>query len=286
MDIPALDPAARRIALVRRPADNLAEGQLTHIERVPVDLALARTQWAGYVAALAAEGWNTVEVEPAPLLPDSVFIEDAVISFGDIAVVTSPGAPTRRDETGGAADAVRDLGIPVHHLALPGTLDGGDVLKIGRTVYVGRSLRTNDAGIDQAPRHRVPARLHRRRGPDQQGAAPQVRRHGTARRHRDRLSAPRRRFHGVRTLPSGPGGIRHGRRRARAGRRADVERGPALRRPVRRARLPRRHRRHLRIRETRGLRHLPERAHPLTRNPHLKRVLASRRGVAVLWKAA
>ena len=149
MDIPALDPSARRIALVRRPADNLAEGQLTHIERVPVDLALARTQWAGYVAALAAEGWHTVEVEPAPLLPDSVFIEDAVISFGDLAVVTSPGAPTRRDETAGAADAVRDLGIPVHHLTLPGTLDGGDVLKIGRTVYVGRSLRTNDAGIDQ-----------------------------------------------------------------------------------------------------------------------------------------
>jgi len=149
MDIPALDPAARRIALVRRPADNLAEGQLTHIERVPVDLGLARTQWDGYVAALAAEGWDIVEVEPAPSLPDSVFIEDAVISFGDVAVLTSPGAPTRRDETSGAEAAVRSLGIPVHHLVLPGTLDGGDVLKIGRDVYVGRSLRTNDTGIDQ-----------------------------------------------------------------------------------------------------------------------------------------
>jgi len=149
MDIPVIDRAARRIALVRRPADNLAEGQLTHIERVPVDLALARTQWAGYVAALAAEGWEIVEVEPAPLLPDSVFIEDAVISFGDLAVLTSPGAPTRRAETAGAEVAVRTLGIPVQALEFPGTLDGGDVLKIGRTVYVGRSLRTNDAGIEQ-----------------------------------------------------------------------------------------------------------------------------------------
>jgi dimethylargininase len=149
MDIPATPPAARRIALVRRPADNLAEGQLTHIGRVPVDLGLARTQWDGYVAALAAEGWTIVEVEPAPLLPDSVFIEDAGISFDDFFVLTSPGAPTRRDETAGAQAAVSALGIPVFTLVLPGTLDGGDVLKIGRTVYVGRSLRTNDAGIDQ-----------------------------------------------------------------------------------------------------------------------------------------
>ena len=138
-----------RRALVRRPAGNLADGLLTHIERVAVDPALAQEQWHGYVAALAAEGWETIEVEPAPELPDSVFIEDAVIMFGDLAVVASPGADARRGETAGAEAAVTRLGIPVRHLALPGTLDGGDVLKVGRTVYVGRSLRTNDAGIDQ-----------------------------------------------------------------------------------------------------------------------------------------
>ena len=68
--------------------------------------------------------------------------------FGDLAVVASPGAETRRGETAGAEAAMVRLGIPVQHLELPGTLDGGDVLKVGRTVYVGRSLRTNDAGIE------------------------------------------------------------------------------------------------------------------------------------------
>jgi dimethylargininase len=139
---------ARR-ALVRRPAPNLADGQLTHIKRTPVDVELAVAQWRNYVAALAAEGCETVEVAPADDLPDSVFIEDAVVLFGGIAVVTSPGAPSRRAETAGAEAAVRGLGIPVHHIALPGTLDGGDVLKVGMTVYVGQSLRTNAEGTSQ-----------------------------------------------------------------------------------------------------------------------------------------
>ncbi|WP_174722254.1 MULTISPECIES: dimethylargininase [Cryobacterium] len=140
---------AGRRALVRRPARNLAEGQLTHIRRSPIDLELAVLQWRGYVASLEAEGWETIEVEPAPDLPDSVFIEDAVIVFGQLAVVSSPGAPSRRGETRAAEAAVRALGLSVHHLELPGTLDGGDVLKVGRTVYVGQSLRTNAEGTRQ-----------------------------------------------------------------------------------------------------------------------------------------
>ncbi|WEO76677.1 N(G),N(G)-dimethylarginine dimethylaminohydrolase [Cryobacterium sp. SO2] len=140
---------AGKRALVRRPADSLAAGQITHIERRPIDLDLARAQWAGYVAALQGEGWATTEVEPAPGQPDSVFIEDAVILFGDTAVLSSPGAPSRRGETAGAEAAVRALGLTVHSLELPGTLDGGDVLKVGRTVYVGQSLRTNAAGARQ-----------------------------------------------------------------------------------------------------------------------------------------
>jgi len=143
---PARD--ARR-ALVRRPVDILAEGQITHIDRVPIDLDLARTQWDGYVAALQAEGWATTEVAAAPDQPDSVFIEDAVILFGDTAVLSSPGAPSRRGETAGAEAAVGALGLTVHRLELPGTLDGGDVLKVGATVYVGQSLRTNAEGARQ-----------------------------------------------------------------------------------------------------------------------------------------
>lgn len=142
-------PGTARRALVRRPADSLAEGQITHIERVPIDLDLARAQWAGYVAALQAEGWSTIEVEPAPDQPDSVFVEDAVILFGDTAVLSSPGAPSRRGETAGAESSVRALGTVVRRVDLPGTLDGGDVLKVGTTVYVGQSLRTNADGARQ-----------------------------------------------------------------------------------------------------------------------------------------
>jgi len=140
--------AAKR-ALVRRPADSLAEGQITHIERRPIDLELARAQWDEYVAALQGEGWLTTEVEPAPDQPDSVFIEDAVILFGGTAVLSSPGAPSRRGETAGAEAAVRSLGLTVHRIELPGTLDGGDVLKVGTTVYLGQSLRTNAEGAAQ-----------------------------------------------------------------------------------------------------------------------------------------
>jgi dimethylargininase len=140
---------ASKRALVRRPVDILAEGQITHIERMPIDLERARSQWEGYVAALQAEGWATTEVEPAPDQPDSVFIEDAVILFGGTAVLASPGAPSRRGETAAAEAAVRALGLTVHRLESPGTLDGGDVLKVGTTVYVGQSLRTNAAGAAQ-----------------------------------------------------------------------------------------------------------------------------------------
>ncbi|MCU1635125.1 MAG: N(G),N(G)-dimethylarginine dimethylaminohydrolase [Cryobacterium sp.] len=139
----------RRTALVRRPAANLDDGQITHIIRSVVDQDLAEKQWAGYVAALTSEGWRTLEVEPAPDLADSVFVEDTVVMFGDVAVVTSPGATSRRGETAAVQSAVEDLAVAVHRIELPGTLDGGDVLKVGSTVYVGQSLRTNEEGLRQ-----------------------------------------------------------------------------------------------------------------------------------------
>jgi dimethylargininase len=138
-----------KVALVRRPAPNLDEGQLTHLDRVPINVGLAERQWNDYRAALENEGWRTVEVEAEPQLPDSVFIEDTVVMFDDIAVLTRLGAPSRRAETAGAEAAVRALGIRIVALELPATLDGGDVLKIGKTVYVGQGTRTNEEGIRQ-----------------------------------------------------------------------------------------------------------------------------------------
>ena len=140
---------APRIAVVRVPSTRLAEGELTHLDRVAVDTDLVDAQWDAYVAALETHGFEIVEVEPADHLPDSVFIEDALLVFGDLAVITSPGAESRRAETYGARETARALGLRIVELELPGTLDGGDVLVVGDTVYVGRSGRTNAEGIRQ-----------------------------------------------------------------------------------------------------------------------------------------
>jgi dimethylargininase len=136
-------------ALVRRPSQRLAEGLVTHVERTEVDVTVAVEQWQRYVAAFVAAGWRVVEAPPIDDCPDGVFIEDAVVVHGDVAVVTRPGSPSRRPETLGLEPLLRASGYDVAHITEPGTLDGGDVLKVGRTVYVGRGARTNDAGIDQ-----------------------------------------------------------------------------------------------------------------------------------------
>ncbi len=134
-------------ALVRRPSPLLADGLVSFGERRPVDVALADLQWRAYVEVLADAGWETIEVEPAPHCPDSVFVEDAVVMYGNTAVLTRPGAPSRREEVAGVAQAVAALGCDVRELTGSGTLDGGDVLKVGATVYVGQSARTSAEGI-------------------------------------------------------------------------------------------------------------------------------------------
>ncbi len=136
-------------ALVRRPGPLLADGLLTHQERVPVDTELAARQWQAYVDALTAAGWAVSEVAPADDCADAVFVEDALVLFDDVAVVTRPGAPSRRPETADAERSARRLGLGIAHIVEPATLDGGDVLKVGRTVYVGVGGRTNDAGVAQ-----------------------------------------------------------------------------------------------------------------------------------------
>jgi dimethylargininase len=119
---------------------------VTHIERRPVDVDLALDQWAGYVEALETSGWPATEVAPAPDCPDSVFVEDSVVMYGATAVITNPGAPERRPETAGTAEALRALGYRVVMMTT-GALDGGDVLRVGERVYVGRGGRTDAAGV-------------------------------------------------------------------------------------------------------------------------------------------
>ncbi len=146
----------RGIALVRRPSPRLAEGIVTHIARTPVDVELAQRQHAAYVDALAARGWRIRSVPPADECPDSVFVEDTVVVCGDLAVVTRPGAEVRQPETAAVADTVRALGLSVATIEPPGTLDGGDVLQIGTTLYIGQGGRTNAEGIKQLDEHVAP----------------------------------------------------------------------------------------------------------------------------------
>jgi dimethylargininase len=136
-------------ALVRRPGPRLADGLVTHIERRPVDVDLAAQQWETYVATLREHGWSTIDVAAADDCPDSVFIEDTVVIIAGQAVLTRPGASSRRAEVAAVESTVRELGLALHRIEAPGTLDGGDVLKAGDVVYVGRGGRTNDEGIRQ-----------------------------------------------------------------------------------------------------------------------------------------
>jgi dimethylargininase len=136
-------------ALVRRPSGRLAEGIVTHLERTPVDAELAVHQWDGYVAALRENGWETVEVPPEEDAPDGVFVEDTVVVYRDVALLARPGAEERRREVAGTEAVVGELGFDVRRVEAPGTLDGGDVLKVGDTVYVGQGGRTNGEGLRQ-----------------------------------------------------------------------------------------------------------------------------------------
>lgn len=145
-----------KIALVRQPSSKLDDGIVDHIEKVTVDLDRAREEWRGYVAALQAHGWTTIEVDPADDCPDSVFIEDTVVMYKNVAVISRPGADSRKAETAGTRKALEELGCAIAEIREPGTLDGGDVLKVGDTVYVGRGGRTNGEGIAQLRRHLTP----------------------------------------------------------------------------------------------------------------------------------
>jgi dimethylargininase len=148
-------PAARPFALVRRPAETLADGIVTFIERQPVDLDLAKRQWDGYVAALERSGWPTVVIDGDDSMPDCVFVEDVVVMFGDLAVVTNPRQITRNPETAAVRRTLDGLGLESTAIT-EGTLDGGDVLKVGTQVYVGLSGTTTAPAVEQLARILAP----------------------------------------------------------------------------------------------------------------------------------
>jgi dimethylargininase len=144
-----------RIAVTRPVPGSLAHCELTHLSRVPIDVEVAAAQHRQYEEALRALGCALRNVPPAHDLPDSVFVEDVAIVLDEIAIITRPGAASRRPEREAVAAVLAEY-RPLRSIAAPGTLDGGDVLRLGRTLYVGLSTRTNEDGAQQLARHVEP----------------------------------------------------------------------------------------------------------------------------------
>jgi dimethylargininase len=137
-----------RIALTRRVSPSLAACELTFRPRVPIDADRAAAQHAAYERALAEAGCRLVPLPPEPDLPDAVFVEDVALVLEEVAVILRPGAPSRRPETPSVARALA-LHRELVAISAPGTLDGGDVLRVGRTLFVGATGRSNETGIGQ-----------------------------------------------------------------------------------------------------------------------------------------
>src|SRR5262245_46858124 len=136
------------IAVTRPVSPTLADCELTHRPRDPIDVAAATVEHAHYEQTLRSLGASVLSAPPEPTLPDAVFVEDVAVVLDEVAVMTRPGAPTRPAETASIA-MVLSAYRPLLWIQAPGTLDGGDVLRVGRTLYVGLSSRTNRAGLSQ-----------------------------------------------------------------------------------------------------------------------------------------
>jgi dimethylargininase len=133
-------------AVVRGVSPSLARCELTYLEREPIDLGRAVAQHAAYVALLRELGEDVVEIPADDALPDACFVEDAAVVLDEAALLTMPGAPSRRGELPAVAEALGRF-RRLERADLPATLEGGDVLRVGRRLFVGRSARTNEAGI-------------------------------------------------------------------------------------------------------------------------------------------
>jgi dimethylargininase len=141
-------PTSQLLAITREISPAIEQCELTHLERTTIDLARARAEHAEYEATLRQLGCEVKRLPTPDDLPDSVFIEDTAVVLDELAVITRPGAESRRPETVAVAEAVRSY-RPVAAILAPGTLDGGDVVVIGRRLLVGVGYRSNEEGVKQ-----------------------------------------------------------------------------------------------------------------------------------------
>jgi dimethylargininase len=143
------------IAITRAVSRTIDRCELSHLQRSPIDLALARRQHDGYERALRDAGCEVRQLPEQPDWPDSVFVEDTAIVLDEVAVATRPGASSRREEVASVVSALEPF-RKVLGIGSPATLDGGDVLRLGKLIYVGMSARSNSGGMAQLGRLLAP----------------------------------------------------------------------------------------------------------------------------------
>jgi dimethylargininase len=136
------------VAVVRDVSPSIPRCELTYLKREPIDLERAVAQHAAYAALLRDLGLEVVEIAADPAFPDCCFVEDVAVVLDGLAVLTRPGAESRRGEIPAVAKTLAGF-RPLARIEEPATLEGGDVLAVGRTLFVGRSPRTNTAGVDR-----------------------------------------------------------------------------------------------------------------------------------------
>ena len=136
------------IAITRDVSSRFNECEITHIDRAPIEVSIARAEHHEYVKALTQLGCQVIELPEEPDLPDSVFVEDTAFILDEAAVITRPGADSRKPETESITQALSPH-RPLIHVTEPATVDGGDVLVLGKNIYIGISTRSNEASVRQ-----------------------------------------------------------------------------------------------------------------------------------------
>jgi len=136
------------IAITRKVSPSINQCELTYLERQLINPDIANSQHRNYEQALRVLGLEVISLPAEPDLPDSVFVEDIALVLDEIAILTRPGAISRRKEVESIASALKPYRELVYTQA-PGILDGGDILVAGKTIFIGKSTRSNDEAIHQ-----------------------------------------------------------------------------------------------------------------------------------------
>ena len=136
------------IAITRQVSPAINQCELTHIAREPIDYERACAQHEQYEAALRTLGLDVIPLEAEPDLPDSVFVEDVALVLDECAIMLNPGAASRRPEVATVEKALAPY-REIFRIQPPGTVDGGDILTVGRTVYIGISSRSTENAVEQ-----------------------------------------------------------------------------------------------------------------------------------------